>query len=111
MPGFEKVMVEPQRRPVEVVLKPHVIKAAYLTYFGVGDRTIRTRVLDLMKRTELNAVVIDVKGHRGPDGGRAGAGDPPRLRRAHARPESARHLHDRAHRCLQGQHPGDPPAR
>src|SRR6266446_3715184 len=46
MPGFEKVMVEPQRRPVEVVLRPHVVKAAYLTYFGVGDRAIRTRVLD-----------------------------------------------------------------
>ena len=65
MPGFEKVMVEPQRRPVEVVLRPHVVKAAYLTYFGVGDRAIRTRVLDLTARTELNAVVIDVKGDRG----------------------------------------------
>src|SRR5256886_2870521 len=31
----------------------------------LGDRTIRTRVLDLIKRTELNAVVIDVKGDRG----------------------------------------------
>src|SRR5438034_9963595 len=30
MPGFEKVTVEPQRRPVEVVLRPHVVKAAYL---------------------------------------------------------------------------------
>src|SRR6266446_1039743 len=65
MPGFEKVMVEPQRRPVEVVLRPHVVKAAYLTYFGVGDRVIRTRVLDLTAHTELNAVVIDVKGDRG----------------------------------------------
>src|SRR2546427_242576 len=65
MPGFEKVMVEPQRRPVEVVLRPHVVKAAYLTYFGVGDRAIRTRVLDLTAHTELNAVVIDVKGDRG----------------------------------------------
>src|SRR5207249_2104510 len=30
MPGFEKVTVEPQRRPVEVVLRPNVVKAAYL---------------------------------------------------------------------------------
>src|SRR2546426_895682 len=65
IPGLEKGMVEPQRRPVEVVLRPHVVKAAYLTYFGVGDRVIRTRVLDLTARTELNAVVIDVKGDRG----------------------------------------------
>jgi hypothetical protein len=66
MPGFEKATVEPQpSTALEVVLKPHVIKAAYLTYYGVGDRTIRTRVLDLIARTELNAVVIDVKGDRG----------------------------------------------
>ncbi|MBI2157377.1 MAG: carboxypeptidase regulatory-like domain-containing protein [Candidatus Rokubacteria bacterium] len=65
MPGFEKVAVEPAPRPVAVVLKPRVVKAAYLTYFGVGDRGIRNRVLDLAARTELNAVVIDVKGDRG----------------------------------------------
>jgi hypothetical protein len=65
MPGFARAEVKPRRSTVEIVLKPHVIKAAYLTYYGVGDRTIRTRVLDLIARTELNAVVIDVKGDRG----------------------------------------------
>jgi hypothetical protein len=65
MPGFEKAVVEPRKGAVEVVLKPRVVKAAYLTYFGVGDRGIRNRVLDLAARTELNAVVIDVKGDRG----------------------------------------------
>jgi len=65
MPGFEKTTIAPTRGPVEVVLKPQVIKAAYLTYYGVGDRGIRGRVLDLAARTELNAVVIDVKGDRG----------------------------------------------
>jgi len=65
LPGFEKVTLEPQRGAVEVVLKPRVVKAAYLTYFGVGDRGIRGRVLALAERTELNAVVIDVKGDRG----------------------------------------------
>src|SRR6185436_241102 len=49
----------------EVVLKPHVIKGAYLTYYGFNDRGIRTRVLDLVGKTELNAVVIDVKGDSG----------------------------------------------
>src|SRR5499426_361178 len=48
-----------------VVMQPQMIKAAYLTYFGIGDRGIRGRVLDLAARTELNAVVIDVKGDRG----------------------------------------------
>jgi hypothetical protein len=41
------------------------VKAAYLSYYGVGDPTIRARILGLLDRTELNAVVIDVKGDRG----------------------------------------------
>ena len=65
LPGFEKVTLAPSTDPLEVVLKPMVIKAAYLTYYGVMDRTIRTRVLELVTKTELNAVVIDVKGDRG----------------------------------------------
>jgi Putative glycosyl hydrolase domain len=65
LPGYEKVSVDPTKEPVEVVLKPQVIKAAYLTYYGVGSKTIRTRVLDLAHNTELNAVVVDVKGDRG----------------------------------------------
>ena len=65
LPGFEKASVPPTRGPVEAVLRPQAIKAAYLTYFGFGDRGIRSRVLDLTARTELNAVVVDVKGDRG----------------------------------------------
>ena len=64
-PGFEKATVAPTRDTIEVVLKPQVIKAAYLTYYGIGDKGIRSRVLELAARTELNAVVIDVKGDRG----------------------------------------------
>src|SRR5206468_11760690 len=64
-PGFSKVIVSPTRDAIEVVMKPQTIKAAYLTYFGVGHKEIRGRVLDLAARTELNAVVIDVKGDRG----------------------------------------------
>jgi hypothetical protein len=63
--GYERVTVGPTRSPLEVVLKPRVVKAAYLTYFGVADRSIRRRVLDLVDQTELNAVVIDIKGDRG----------------------------------------------
>src|SRR5256885_207836 len=62
LPGYEKVMLTARKEPIEVVLKPQMIKAAYLTYYGIMDRTIRTRVLDLVAKTELNAVVIDVKG-------------------------------------------------
>src|SRR5207237_2780431 len=65
MPGFEKVTLLPTRGVVQAVLRPQTIKAAYLTYYGIGDRGIRGRVLDLIARTELNAVVVDVKGDRG----------------------------------------------
>ena len=41
------------------------VKGVYLSYYGVGDRTLREQVLGLLDRTELNAVVIDVKGDRG----------------------------------------------
>jgi hypothetical protein len=65
LPGYEKVTLTARPEPLEVVLKTQAIKAAYLTYYGVMDRTIRTRVFDLVDKTELNAVVIDVKGDRG----------------------------------------------
>jgi len=66
MPGYEKVTLVPApNQNLEVTLKPHAVKAAYLTYYGVSSQLIRTRVLDLIARTELNAVVIDIKGDRG----------------------------------------------
>jgi hypothetical protein len=64
-PGYEKVTVHPTASPIEVVLKPQVIRAAYLTYYGFTDKGIRNRVLELVGRTELNAIVVDVKGDRG----------------------------------------------
>jgi hypothetical protein len=64
-PGYAKVTVAPTPTAVEVTLKRQPIKAAYLTYYGFADRQIRGRVLELVARTELNAVVLDVKGDRG----------------------------------------------
>jgi hypothetical protein len=37
----------------------------YLSVFGIGSRTLREAALDLIEATELNALVIDVKGDRG----------------------------------------------
>ena len=64
-PGFARMKLSPTRDAIELVMQPQLVKAAYLTYFGIGDKGIRGRVLDLAARTELNAVVIDVKGDRG----------------------------------------------
>ncbi len=64
-PGYERRILEAGASPLTVSLHPKVVKAAYLTYFGIGDRGIRGRVFELLNRTELNGVVIDVKGDRG----------------------------------------------
>jgi len=65
-PGYERTtLIGGEATEVTVKLAPHVVRAAYLTYYGVADRGIRQRVFDLVARTELNAVVIDIKGDRG----------------------------------------------
>ena len=48
-----------------ILLKAIRPKALYLSVFGIGDRTLRTAALKLLDTTELNALVIDVKGDRG----------------------------------------------
>src|SRR3990172_1055966 len=64
-PGYERRQVSPVSTPMTIPLRKQLMKAAYLTYYGVGDKTIRSRVFSLLEKTELNAVVIDVKGDRG----------------------------------------------
>ena len=51
--------------PQEVKLVPFNPKALYLSFYGIGDRALRESALRLIEETELNAVVIDVKGDRG----------------------------------------------
>ena len=50
---------------VELRLKPVTPRALYLTVYGIGSKIIRNRALNLIDGTELNALVIDVKGDRG----------------------------------------------
>jgi hypothetical protein len=49
----------------DIELVPFRPKALYLSFFGIGDRSLRESALDLIDKTELNALVIDVKGDRG----------------------------------------------
>ena len=65
LPGYERRQVTLADAETTVRLRPQSIRAAYLTYYGIGDKFIRERVLGLVGKTELNAVVIDVKGDRG----------------------------------------------
>lgn len=62
----ELVMTDQQKGgPIELKLKPVTPKALYLTVYGIGSRTLREAALNLIEQTELNALVIDVKGDRG----------------------------------------------
>jgi len=49
----------------DLELTPFRPKALYLSFYGAGSTTIRRNALNLIEATELNAVVIDVKGDRG----------------------------------------------
>ncbi len=63
-PGYlrtEQVVIPTQ----EVKLIPFAPKALYLSFYGIGDRKLRESALALLKETELNALVIDVKGDKG----------------------------------------------
>ncbi|MEW6068805.1 MAG: putative glycoside hydrolase [Nitrospirota bacterium] len=51
--------------PLEIKLVPFKPRAVYLSFYGAGDKTLRGDVLKLIEETELNAVVIDIKGDRG----------------------------------------------
>lgn len=51
--------------PNEIKLTPFTPRALYLTFYGIGDRSLRESALKLIEQTELNSLVIDVKGDRG----------------------------------------------
>jgi hypothetical protein len=64
--GRTQVPLAPQQESVQDIrLKPFAPKALYLSFYGIGNRTLRESALDLIEITELNALVIDVKGDRG----------------------------------------------
>lgn len=49
----------------KVYLSPFDPKALYLSFYGISSRPLRNDALRLIDETELNALVIDVKGDRG----------------------------------------------
>jgi len=51
--------------PQLIKLTPFTPKALYLTVYGIGDREIRKSAVKLIEETELNSLVIDVKGDKG----------------------------------------------
>ena len=68
-PGYNRVeqaLADPLPEGlIEVQLAPFTPKALYLSFYGVGSKVLRDPALKLINDTELNALVIDVKGDRG----------------------------------------------
>jgi hypothetical protein len=67
-PGYgrtEQIIIPLNGMPQEIKLIPFTPKALYLSFFGIGDRSLRESAIKLIQETELNTLVIDVKGDRG----------------------------------------------
>ena len=67
-PGYgriEKTIIPLNGTPQEIKLIPFAPKALYLSFFGIGDRNLRESAIKLMQETDLNTLVIDIKGDRG----------------------------------------------
>jgi hypothetical protein len=65
-PGYKRAAVDiTPAHHVAVSLEPNEVRAMYLTHDAVRLPEFRNRMFDLLATTELNAVVIDVKGDRG----------------------------------------------
>jgi hypothetical protein len=65
-PGYRRAQLDlSQRKGLDVVLQPNPVRATYMTYFAIGGSDYRQDLLKLLDTTEVNAVVIDIKGDYG----------------------------------------------
>jgi hypothetical protein len=51
--------------PAEIALTPFMVKALYLSSYGLASKNIREAAKEAIKLNNMNALVIDVKGDRG----------------------------------------------
>lgn len=64
--GYRRAEVNLSRElPAKIPLVPFVPKALYLSVYGVGNTKLRDAALNLIRATQLNALVIDLKSERG----------------------------------------------
>ncbi|WP_395700966.1 putative glycoside hydrolase [Aquabacterium sp.] len=66
-PGYWRQQLAPPAGdgPLPIALQPVAPKALYLSAWGIGDVRLRGEALALIARSELDALVIDVKGDSG----------------------------------------------
>ena len=63
--GYRREEVAARALAAPVRLARFSPRAVYLSVFGIGHKALRTTAFELTETTELNAVVIDVKGDAG----------------------------------------------
>ncbi len=66
--GYGRTWIDVSRLQQElqaVELAPFTPKTLYLSFFGIGNSRLRQAALNLIEATELNGLVIDVKGDHG----------------------------------------------
>jgi hypothetical protein len=66
--GYRRETIAPadaSQNPQTVKLTPLLPKALYLTVYGIGAPFLLDPALDVIERSKLNALVIDIKGDRG----------------------------------------------
>ena len=51
--------------PADIALTPFMVKALYLSSYGLASKQIREAAKEAIKLNNMNALVIDVKGDRG----------------------------------------------
>ncbi|SKA34048.1 hypothetical protein SAMN02745126_05463 [Enhydrobacter aerosaccus] len=64
-PGYAREQIAAGQDAQHIKLTPLQPKALYLTVYGIGAPFLRDPALDVIARTGLNALVIDLKGDRG----------------------------------------------
>ena len=63
--GYQRLSQSAAPAGARIGLAPFRAKALYLSVYGIGSKVLREQALHLIATTELNALVIDVKGDRG----------------------------------------------
>jgi hypothetical protein len=64
-PGYRRAEIVPGDKAPIIELKPFTPKGLYLSFWGAGHGGLRGAALKLIEETELNTLVIDVKGDQG----------------------------------------------
>jgi hypothetical protein len=64
-PGYRRAQFDLSQPGLDIRLQPNPIRATYMTYFAIGGEDYRQELFNLLDKTEINAVVVDIKGDYG----------------------------------------------